>query len=981
MIEKVILTLFNHAHWGYVLQPVLVEDTSGSLNVLSIVSEQSSCFQVLTDVQQQIVRYSQRYADEVLMKSYSKERTVFDFYKTVKPNIIEHYIRPIIEQYHLKIVSLLFDSGMELYHRSDVKKRILYESDHIHYSAEPAHVVFHFIRDDISGLRYFIRIKHKDSTIDLKDKNHAVLRHEPAVVAVDDQLFVFDDIDSKKLLPFFTKDYISVPATSEQAYIKKFVVNCVRNYEVVSEGLSIAEVTPQRKACLSLEKDLMNQTRLLLEFEYEGKRYFADDKPQRIVTPFIENGKNRIEWFERDKEWEKSNITLLGEHGLERDMAGYFMVAGQAMSSGQELTMIHWLQTHAGLLEQFHFDQQISDKTYFLGDVTMETRIDDQQDWFDVKCIVVIGEYRIPFTKFKNHILNYQKEYLLPDGSVVILPDEWFSRYQELMYFGKRSGESFRLSKYYFPIIDVITNKEAPVSQEEDLSDGDSRDVPEGINATLRPYQKRGFSWLVNLYQKGYGGCLADDMGLGKTLQIICLLQYVGLLRKDAVLPVQQQISATRRGQLSILFDDKAGADVPYASSISSSLVVVPTSLLHNWQNELKRFAPHLRVYPYVGIKRQKIQDLANYLNLFDVVLTTYGILRNDIEQLADCHFHCLILDESQQVKNPSSLSFKAVKSISSMHRFILTGTPIENSLSDLWAQFELVNPGMLGAFASFKKAFIQPITQHDEEREKALLRLIQPFILRRAKRDVAPELPPLLEEVVYCDMSESQQILYEEEKSRLRNDLMDDKLSVDGQNAAFMTLQGLTRLRLIANHPCLYDDTNPGDSGKFEQVAVYLELLRAERHKVLVFSSFVKHLRLFADYFDKKKWKYAWLTGETQMKDRETEINRFMKDDKVGCFFISLKAGGVGLNLTAADYVFILDPWWNPASEMQAVARSHRIGQGSNVMVYRFISTNTIEEKIRKLQEGKSKLAETFIRSSNPLAGMSREEMDELLQ
>lgn len=326
-------------------------------------------------------------------------------------------------------------------------------------------------------------------------------------------------------------------------------------------------------------------------------------------------------------------------------------------------------------------------------------------------------------------------------------------------------------------------------------------------------------------------------------------------------------------------------------------------------------------------------------------------------------------------------MSFKAVKSISSIHRFILTGTPIENSLSDLWAQFELVNPGMLGAFASFKKAFIQPIIQHDEEREKALLRLIQPFILRRTKRDVAPELPPLLEEVVYCDMTESQQRLYEQEKSRLRNDLMDDKLSVDGQHAAFMTLQGLTRLRLIANHPYLYDDTNPGDSGKFEQVAVYLELLRAERHKVLVFSSFVKHLRLFADYFDNRKWKYAWLTGETQMKDREKEISRFMKEDAVGCFFISLKAGGVGLNLTAADYVFILDPWWNPASEMQAVARSHRIGQGSNVMVYRFISTNTIEEKIRKLQESKSKLAETFIRSSYSLAGMSHEEMEALLE
>lgn len=979
MKEKVILTLFKHAHWGYVLQPVLVEGTStGLLNVLNIVSEHSSCFGMLTDVQQQIVRYSERYSDEVLMKSFSKEKTVFDFYKTVKPNIIEHYIRPIIEQYHLKIAALLYGSGLELYHRSDMKNRTLYASNRIYYSDEPVHVIFHFIRDDVSGLRYFIRLRQQDEIIELKDKSLAVLCHEPAVVAVDNQLFAFEDIDSKKLLPFFTKDFIAVPAASEQAYIGKFVVNCVRNYEVVAEGLSVDKINPQKKACLSLQKDLMNHTKLLLEFDYGGKRYFGTEKTQRIVTPVIEKEKTRIEWFERDNEWEKSIVALLEEHGLERDSAGYFMIAGENAFSGNELTMIHWLQTHAELLNQFHFDQQLSDKKYFLGEVTMEMLIDDQRDWFDVKCIVVIGEFRIPFTKFKNHILNYQKEYLLPDGEIVILPDEWFSRYQELMYFGKRSGESFRLSKYYYPIIDVITNKQISIEQAEDQTE--SRDVPEGVNATLRPYQKRGFSWLVNLYQKEFGGCLADDMGLGKTLQIICLLQYIAHLRKDAALPVQQAGNTTR-GQLTMLFDDPVATDVPYASSISSSLVVVPTSLLHNWQNELRRFAPHLKVYPYIGAKRQKIQNLGNYLNLFDVVLTTYGILRNDIEQLTDCYFHCLILDESQQVKNPSSLSFKAVKSITAMHRFILTGTPIENSLSDLWAQFELVNPGMLGAFASFKKAFIQPISQHDKKKEQRLLRLIQPFIMRRTKQEVAPELPPLLEDVVYCDMSESQQTLYEEEKSRLRNDLMDDKLSADGQNAAFMTLQGLTRLRLIANHPCLYDGASPGDSGKFEQVAVYLEMLRAEGHKVLVFSSFVKHLRLFADYFDNKKWQYAWLTGETQMKDREKEIDRFMKDDKVGCFFISLKAGGVGLNLTAADYVFILDPWWNPASEMQAIARSHRIGQGRNVMVYRFISTNTIEEKIRKLQEGKSKLAETFIRSSNPLAGMSREEMEELLQ
>ncbi|MDR0348124.1 MAG: DEAD/DEAH box helicase [Tannerella sp.] len=974
MKEKVILTLFKHAHWGYILQPVLVEGTSsGVLNVIHVISEQSPYFKALNGRQQQIVRYSDRYADEALRKSFSKEKTVFDFYKTAKPNIIEHYIRPIIERYHLKIAALLNDSGLDLYHRSGVKDRTLYASNRIHYSAEPVHVIFHFIRDDVSGLRYLIRLKHRHEMIALKNKSFTILCHEPAVVVVDNQLFVFEDIDSKKLLPFFTREFITVPAASERTYITKFVVNCVRHFEVVAEGLPVTEVAPSLKACLSLQKDLMNDTKLLLEFDYGSKRYFCTEKARRIVTPVIEKDQIRIEWFERDVEWEKSMAAVLKQHGLVQDAAGYFMAEGQDADSDHERTMIHWLQTHSELLEQFHFDQQLPDKKYFLGNVAVETQIDDQQDWFDVKCMVVIGEYRIPFAKFKTHILNYQKEYILPDHTIALLPDEWFSRYHELMYFGKRNGESLRLSKYYFPVIDAITQKPEQVWQEDAVA---FEEIPAGIRARLRPYQQKGFSWLVYLYRKGYGGCLADDMGLGKTLQIICLLQYAAHARKDAG---QEAYRADRsaKGQLTFMFEESFAVPL---SAAAASLVVVPTSLLHNWQNELKRFAPRLKVYIYAGSKRQKIQHLAAYLNLFDVVLTTYGILRNDIEQLTACHFHCLILDESQQIKNPASLSFKAVRYISAMHRFILTGTPVENSLSDLWAQFEIINPGMLGAFASFKKAFIQPISRNDEEKEKALLRLIQPFIMRRTKQEVAPELPPLSEEVVYCDMSESQQTLYEQEKSRLRNHLIDEQLAANRQNATFMTLQGLTRLRLIANHPHLHEETFPGDSGKFEQVAIYLEMLRAEKHKVLVFSSFVKHLRLFADYFERRKWKYAWLTGEIQMKDREKEISRFMNEDAVNCFFISLKAGGVGLNLTAADYVFILDPWWNPASEMQAVARSHRIGQGNKVMVYRFISTNTIEEKIRKLQEGKSKLAETFVRSSNPLAEMSREEMEELL-
>ena len=375
-----------------------------------------------------------------------------------------------------------------------------------------------------------------------------------------------------------------------------------------------------------------------------------------------------------------------------------------------------------------------------------------------------------------------------------------------------------------------------------------------------------------------------------------------------------------------------------------------------------------------------KSNDIYKVFGFYDVVLTTYGTLRNDIDLLNNCQFQYLILDESQYVKNPDSQSYKAVKQINAYHKLVLTGTPVENSLTDLWAQLNIVNEGLLGSQTAFRNAYLNPIIKNNKAKEDALLRIIQPFILRRTKDEVAPELPPLSQETVYCDMSDDQEIAYNEEKNKLRNSLLLIDTNFDPHKMAFLTLQGLTRLRLLANHPQLLNSDYAADSGKFEQIIMRFETLKSENHKVLIFSSFVKHLRLLAAHFDKEAWKYAWLSGSTPAAAREAEIERFKSDPDVNCFFISLKAGGVGLNLTAADYVFIIDPWWNPAAEMQALSRSHRIGQDKNVIVYRFISTETIEEKIRNLQDNKSKLAETFITSTNPLKDLNREEMVELI-
>ena len=667
------------------------------------------------------------------------------------------------------------------------------------------------------------------------------------------------------------------------------------------------------------------------------------------------NGETHITYFYRAHIWENELIELLLSSGLERYLENFFVVKPKSREPKEEgeaetnvYGMIDWMCEHTDILSLFTVEQKQLQHTYYIGEIKLQTQVDSGRDWFDIKCTAVFGQFLIPFSRLYHHILHGIREYVLPNGQVAILPEEWFARYYELILFGKREGETIRLAHYYQQLVAHIIDSDVDLTfQNQTIS---LLPPPRGMLAQLRSYQQQGFSWLVYLLEHRFGGCLADDMGLGKTLQTIALLLYV----------------AQRQNQ---------------TAAFPVSLLVVPTSLLHNWQNEIKRFAPTLKYYAYSGGKRIKSNDIEKIFHRYHVVITTYGTLRNDIEFLRHCRFEYLILDESQIAKNPESIVYKAVKQIVAEHKLVLTGTPIENSLSDLWAQFDIINEGMLGTFSSFKKAYIHPIiNKKSKEKEEVLLKIISPFLLRRTKEEVASELPPLVEEVILCDMSDEQKSWYEKERSRIRNSLIEnivEHTNLSANRYSFLALQGLTRLRLLANHPILMDKEFIGASGKFEQVVMQLESLRAGKHKALIFSAFVKHLHLFSDYFDQQSWKYAMLTGATV--DREKEITRFRERDDINCFFISLKAGGLGLNLTAADYVFILDPWWNPAAEMQAVSRAHRIGQEKNVMVYRFISTDTIEEKIVTLQKEKSQLAATFI-NTNRIMHLSMKEVDELL-
>jgi len=994
MSEKLIITLTEHSLWGSILLPVLVqEELTGALIILEVLGCKSTFFSKLSEPEKEIVLLADKISDKQLMKNYSKETNIVEFQKKIKKETIDRYIRPLFDGYHSKIVNILKQTDIGFYYRDGNKTRTLYDVDKIIFPREKSEIVFNFQKDVEAGLRYFIHVKCQNENIDLFGKSFFQLCNEPAIIVIGRTLHTFTDIDIKKLLPFFGKKHIEVPPSAEKVYIEKYICNCVEKFEVNSTGLRIEEINPHKEAVLVFSSDLEMKPVLHLNFKYDNKLYSVDYSVKKNVFTVEENGELFIQWFYHDKIWENKKVDLLLNAGLVKTGISHFSlpaITDDGDSNAPLISMLEWLQSHAEVIAQFNFTQNISDKNYFLGEVSINTNIDNKLDWFDIRVVAIFGEFHIPMVRFRNHILHHIQEYVLPDDTVAILPNEWFVRYYELMLFSKKSDETIQLKKHHFRIVEQLTEIEEKITVFAPIST-DELNVPANLKAELRYYQTTGFRWLIQLCENNFGGCLADDMGLGKTLQTIAMLQYIANMGKKGTTiqvqkpqPLTEKIQNTTPIQLS-LFDApieqvaesamNPGMEI-VENSMTTSLIVMPTSLIHNWQNELKRFAPNLKVYVYVGSKRLKTVDIHKVFGFFNVVLTTYGTLRNDIELLKTCNFHHLILDESQYVKNPDSQIYKAVKQIKSAHKLALTGTPIENSLTDLWAQMDIINEGLLGSHSSFRNAYINPINKNIKAKEEALLKIIQPFILRRTKEQVAPELPPLSQEVVYCDMTEAQLACYTEEKNKLRNSILANDANLDLQKMAFLTLQGLTRLRLLANHPKLRNPEFAGESGKFEQIIMRIETLKAENHKVLVFSSFVKHLRLLADYFDKENWKYAWLSGATATANRESEIAKFTNNKDVNCFFISLKAGGVGLNLTAADYVFIIDPWWNPAAEMQALARSHRIGQQKNVFVYRFISSNTIEEKIRNLQESKSKLAETFVTSTNPLKDLSKEEM-----
>jgi len=725
-----------------------------------------------------------------------------------------------------------------------------------------------------------------------------------------------------------------------------------------------------------------------LYFYYGEDSFFANTGQSNIVRLHTEKEKYRFSRVERDKNWEDEIIQRLKKLGLKNYDNSYFTFKGlENYLDDKNEYFYHFL----GYLQNMHsqigesgisLNQSGFNKTYTFAEPEIDASVQEDNDWFDIRAYVNIGSFSFPFMKLKRYILDGNREIRLPDGTYALLPQEWFTKYSDLFKFGVIEQENLRLKNYHYKILENslerINNsyleRLKQFFDDFQLKNTEKIEVPSQTSSILRSYQTEGYKWMSMLHQYRFGGCLADDMGLGKTLQMLTLLLEVknsGPKQKIS----EKKVNKAKQLNLFEKIDNKANEESESREVTPTNLIIMPTSLVHNWQNEINEFTPQFSVYKYTGMNRTKnIRDLYDY----DIVLTSYGIVRNDFEQLSQMQFYYIILDESQHIKNPSSKTYKAVNLLNSRCRFVLTGTPIENSLSDLWAQLNFLNNGLLGNYNFFRNEFIYPIEKQGNETKKTkLLSIISPFLLRRTKYQVAKELPEKTEQTIYCEMTEEQKSFYEKEKSKVRNSLIENLEEEAGEKPTMRILEGLSVLRQTANHPVLVSQEYKGDSGKFEELLEYVQSIISEEHKVLVFSSYKKHLRLLAEYFDKESWNYSLLTGETQ--NREKVVSEFQNDPANKIFLIQIKAGGVGLNLTAADYVLILDPWWNPAVEEQAVNRAHRIGQDKNVMVYRFISLGTVEEKIQKLQGKKSRLAETFVTPSEGIKNLSKQQILEL--
>ncbi len=943
---ELVYSLYNHEYLGYLFESFVIQlDEQARLTFVhqNISSKNAPEFESKLDENDyELIGLMDSMQQEVVINHFSKKKVkpAEFFPKIFDPETgnkdLQKEIDSYLERRRSKILALM--SGKLLYEMGRDGEPAWKQ---INVQEEPATILFHFRKNE-DNTHYFPTIKHNGVKIEFQYNGSYIVCSRPGYMVVEDRLYHFKkSVDGNKLKPFLNKKFIVIPSAMEDTYYEKFIAPLIESFDVYAKGFDIVTDTFDPKPTLTISDIASDQNLTLFEgastavetnnvllelnFEY-GEYNFKADQNNPVRVKLEKQGDRYIfHRVRKNPDFEKSTINVLRSAGLPMKTSRITLPKTSAFQ---------WLRDQAKTLKDLEVEIRQSannNRKYFIGESQLSLEVRESIDWFDIHALVKFGEFEIPFNQIRKHILNKKSEFELPNGEIAVIPEAWFTEFSELFAFMEDNAKGeIGLKKHHLALVqDLENNNLAKVTLDRKLEklrefkEIDEYPIPKGFKGKLRPYQKSGFDWLQFLNKYNFGGCLADDMGLGKTVQTLALLQ------------AQQEESHGK-----------------------TNLLVMPTSLIYNWEEEAKKFTPKLKVHIYAGTNRNK--DLDEFTK-YDLIITSYGIVRLDIDLLTKFYFNYIILDESQAIKNPESIISKSVRKLKSKSRLILTGTPIENSTLDLWSQMSFINPGLLGNKTFFRDEFLFPIEKkNDEQKSNRLYSIIKPFILRREKSQVATELPEKVENIKYVTMTAMQEEKYEEAKSFYRNKIMEE-IENHGVNKSQMVLiQGLTKLRQIANHPLLVDEDYAGDSGKLDDITHMIHNAIVKGHKILIFSQFVKHLKIISDYLFKNKIDFAYLDGST--KDRREQVERFQQESNLQLFLISLKAGGLGLNLTKADYVFLLDPWWNPAVEAQAIDRAHRIGQENKVFTYKFIAKNTVEEKILQLQQKKLKLVSDLI-------------------
>lgn len=748
-----------------------------------------------------------------------------------------------------------------------------------------------------------------------------------------DHFFLWEKAEHITLIEkFLPSGKIIIPQEEWSRQLQDFVLPLAKDYAVQFNNLrkeEIRDVKPEVKLLLKEKGDY-----LLFEpvFNYRGYDVRKGDK-EKVILPVTD----RLLIIQRNLEAEETfvrSIENLHSNFIRPDQNHVLAL------KGADVLKNNWFFLFVDAMRDMNIPvfgfEALKNFRFNTAKPSTKIYISSHTDWFDAKVDIFFGEQKVTVADVKKALANKQQFVPLTDGTLGILPEEWIKKYSLLFRVGEGKSGNLKLSQFHYGVIEELyeqRNEEELFFQLEEKYENikghhtiNPVDAPAHLKPILRPYQESGFQWLNYLSEVKWGGILADDMGLGKTIQALSFLQHL----KDS----QESLKA---------------------------LVVCPTTLMYNWENEIKKFTPKLSYYIHHGGTRNR-ETLGD--PDVDIIITTYGTLRSDIKQFVETAFDYVVLDESQAIKNPSSKIAKAVGLLRARNRLCMSGTPLQNNTFDIYAQMNFLNPGMLGSIEFFKQEFSIPIDKFGEQEQKDHLRkLLYPFMLRRTKEQVAKDLPEKQEMVLYCEMSDEQRKIYD----AYRNDFRDKILGVVEQQgiqrSQLTILQGLMKLRQICDSPAILKEEE-----RFPNVSVKLDEIGREitenisNHKALIFSQFLGMLSLIKDKMRELHVDFEYFDGSTTAPERERAIQRFQNDENCRVFLISLKAGGVGLNLTAADYVYIVDPWWNPAVEQQAIDRTHRIGQTKNIFAYRMICKDTVEDKILKLQEKKRALARDLI-------------------